>query len=624
MQLDFSTHAKRSPKLKRALDREFLNKADAEGRTDLDFLIIDVQRATERVRAEWKDAVVDVIRSQSRSTTFNWQAIERLVVLGNLQSQALGQVLEEALARKDVSYPKDRAIVYSLLDLSGMPPSAVTVSSDDQLRTSNRLLWLDLMITRVPRLEDAQQIILDAVSEGIFSVEHFRQRLSEMRSLGGKRIGDWLRTFRSKLHPNQQSEFDALVDEAFGPLALAAGSNEPKAVRDPDIRSVRTFALMDPVGASLPIGLALRRWRPSVGGKRRSAETKALLSFVRNALTYNRDAQLQYTYLTARKHKALKEALSANAAKSEVETLFLTLLEFLNRRFYEVVAKNFEFLHAYYGTKEGAPPRICLKGTFRLDANETVVSIFRDHQVDYEQQSDTAIERNSGFHHIKNTGTYFLENNLPKAAVEGTYVNPRLRIEQIREQAKFGGLGQVTTDWDRYWIGFDDAHQGDASFYKSTLIIPLTLSADVGQDFKQEVPIEDIDKSVFGFLCFDHRDVDYFDEGADVSMSEIFAGFLCHYVFTRLIYTDMSETFSNVCKILGKWNKPSRLHKLDQLARSGNVRTLQNIREQPPTQNSFDRFLLPSESATPGSKMQGIDQVLLNFTGRQMRNRAPS
>ncbi len=100
----------------------------------------------------------------------------------------------------------------------------------------------------MPRLEDAQQLILDAVSEGIFSVEHFRQRLGEMRNLGGKRIGDWLRTFRSKLDPDQHSQFDALVDEAFGPLALAAGSDEPKVVKDPDIRSVAHSASVRSLG----------------------------------------------------------------------------------------------------------------------------------------------------------------------------------------------------------------------------------------------------------------------------------------------------------------------------------------------------------------------------------------
>jgi hypothetical protein len=473
------------PKLLKALAKDLSGVVDSEGRSELDFLIIDLQDMPASRRSEWTEAVARIIRTKSLSDSFSWKAIERLVVLGGLQSSAVGVALEEALAARIVTDSRARAIAYSILDLCGMAPSAATIGADKQLRIENRLLWLDLMISRVPRLEDAQQIILDAVSDRQFNTENFWQRISEMRNIGGQRLGDWIRMFRAKIDPSEWDSFDSLVDEAFGPLAIAAGTQTIRtqtvsALSDPDMRSVRTLALMDPKGASLPVGLAVRRWQPDLQSRRMSGETKAVMGFLEKAVAFNRDAQLQYSYLTARKHKALRVAFEAKPKnRNRVESSFVEFLEFLNKRFYEVMTRNFELLHVYFSTRAGLPPRMSLKGTFRIDASETVVSIFRDHEADYQEYSDTAIEKNTGFHHIKETGSYFLENNIPKAALEGRYVNPRLNTSLIR--AEFGGRdneNELVAQWSKYWTGGNEQKKDDPSSYASTLIVPLTLLAE--------------------------------------------------------------------------------------------------------------------------------------------------
>jgi len=345
-----------------------------------------------------------------------------------------------------------------------------------------------------------------------------------------------------------------------------------------------------------------------------------MMALTQRAFSYNRDAQLQYHYLASRRHKAVREALSsAGPGLRQVEKALVAFLEFLNQRFYEATAKNFELLHAYYSSKGGVAPRICLKGTFRVNTSETVVSIFRDHDVDYEKQSDASIERNSGFFHIKETGSYFLENNLPSAVLQGRYVNPRLDTDAIHSEFRGKGqLSQLNNAWDRYWIGNNDTRTNDSSNYKSTLIVPLTLSVDnLTDDFRKEVPLEDVDRTVFGFLCFDHREVGYFDESTDVSIGQIFAGFLCHFVFTRLIFTDMSSTFKAVSALLGGRLKKLNLLKVDQLSRAGHMQSVQTIREQPQRQSVTNNFIVMSEHMTSAPKLQDLDQVLIDFAVKQ-------
>jgi hypothetical protein len=148
--------AKKVPTILKALDKDIRGIVDSEGRSALDFLITDLQNTSATHRKPWIEAVSHIIRTKDFREVTVWSALERLVVFGGLQSATLGVALEEVLAARQVPHSSARAIIYSLLDLCGMAPTAATISSDEQLRSEHRLLWLDLMIARVPRIEDAQ------------------------------------------------------------------------------------------------------------------------------------------------------------------------------------------------------------------------------------------------------------------------------------------------------------------------------------------------------------------------------------------------------------------------------------------------------------------------------------
>jgi hypothetical protein len=300
--------------------------------------------------------------------------------------------------------------------------------------------------------------------------------------------------------------------------------------------------------------LASSMW-PEITKSNRSGQTNAILGLVKRAACFNQGAIIEYGSLTAHKHEALKDAfLSSDRNLERLEYLTIDLLNYMNRKLFQNVYLNFEFIREYFDLKRISPPRICLKANFVVNSSNRVVSIFRDQPVKY--YSDVHIDGNTGFRSIKETGRYFFENNMPEAVLERQYVNPRLLTDIVKKDfSRLRSLDSVIRNWDRYWVEFDPSKRGDTSFYKSTLIVPLTLwNNELSGEFEDAINMrmtgEKIDRYIFGYLCFDHRDVDYFDEEQDSALGYIFADMLSIFVFTRKMYTEASRTFIDVQKLL--------------------------------------------------------------------------
>src|SRR5205085_1029937 len=158
--------------------------------------------------------------------------------------------------------------------------------------------------------------------------------------------------------------------------------------------------------------------------------------------------------------------------------------------------------------------------------------------------SDVRIEGNTGFLSVKDSGRYFLENDIPNSARRGRYRNPRLDVSRLNSVSTGARLPWWTSDWDSYWVDYSRDKAGDRSFYKSTLIVPLTLRNNaLSKEFISSVNLEGIDRYIFGYLCLDHRDSHYFDESTDIDIGYIFADLMSVFVFHRMVYTDLSKTF---------------------------------------------------------------------------------
>jgi hypothetical protein len=279
------------------------------------------------------------------------------------------------------------------------------------------------------------------------------------------------------------------------------------------------------------------------------------LRYMREITAFNHTALIQYSFLAAEKHKLLRELLDEDGADlQKISQRTSDLMAFLNAEFYGIVERNFDFLHEYFSRRGGVAPRICLKGNFRMNDSESVISIFRDAAVDY--NSNTDIRNNTAFFSIWLKGRYYLENNLPAATLKGEYKNPRLDTDMIRKEfdEDRSSASRLNRSWDSFWKDYRPT-EDRRSFYRSTLVVPLTIgSGDLTEAFEdtlaRKIGSQKPERAILGFLCLDNYEAGYFDEERDVQVAHSIADILSVYVFNRVMYTDASKTFRNVRSML--------------------------------------------------------------------------
>lgn len=286
------------------------------------------------------------------------------------------------------------------------------------------------------------------------------------------------------------------------------------------------------------------RWELEAG-----ADPGRLLRILQKANTFNHTSAVQYALVAGDRHKALKEALKGGRPAADILERYVALITFLNDAFETATAHNVRFLSACFKNRDATPPRICLKGNL-IDAHtDWIVPLFRSSKVDYD--SRVQIAGNTGFAHVARHGGYYLENDLPAAALRGEYVNPRL--DTVRIARDFGASPEaapaLSQAWPAYWTSIA-SEQPAGSCYRSTLIMPLKLwDSEVSPQFEEVLSSREIKTKIFGYLCIDHREAGYFWREVDVNMSKIFADALCALVLLRLNFTVHSKTVSTVRKM---------------------------------------------------------------------------
>ncbi len=309
-------------------------------------------------------------------------------------------------------------------------------------------------------------------------------------------------------------------------------------------QSIRTFLISTIFEYFSPLYIT---WKKTDALKKESdalLNSKRALNAIQDANCFNQSALIQFTYLMAEKHKDIKDEYRSHKKYTpELEDKVRSLVYFLNQDFHKNIFHNFEILHSYFCGRSKHEPRISIKGNFKTHHKDIIVSIFRDAEVLYE--SDADISENTGFSTIAKNGKYFLCNDIPALASKGNYKNPRLDIDSIKKAASKNKNKAITQSWKKYWHD-SSLNMDEKAFYKSTLIIPMTLwNNQLSDEFRKKIDITNIGRTIFGFLCLDNVDESFFIED-DIRVGYVFADLLSQYIFHRSVYTDYSETFSDV------------------------------------------------------------------------------
>lgn len=300
-------------------------------------------------------------------------------------------------------------------------------------------------------------------------------------------------------------------------------------------------------------------------------------AFMREVICYNQGEYIQYNFLAGELHKTLKDTLRESPTDvQKLRTLCGKLEEFLHETIYRVSLANFQFLKAYFRGRHAKEPRFCIKGNYKKGDKDHIVQLVREKKVNY--RSEYPLEENSGFLFVKNRGRYFLCNDIPKSIVDDGYRNARIdtTLALAYYEHKNAGLAtssnnheyQCDESWVKCWKAPQDHEDppspiDPSSCYKSTVIIPMTLwNNKLAPPFLTRLrtePKEKRSRVIFGYLCFDHVEANYFndylsdasdaEDGIDIDVGYIFADLLCLYMITRAMYTELSATFCKAMQV---------------------------------------------------------------------------
>jgi hypothetical protein len=307
----------------------------------------------------------------------------------------------------------------------------------------------------------------------------------------------------------------------------------------------------------------------------------------------------QYTFLSNKRHKELRLTLEklllaaerenkadgSSASNSNIpdsgETQSVADLEielkkklaelenYLSRQFSEIFRESFSCVKKYWEARSAINPRLCVKGI----NSDYLFVLERDSHDPAIPEDKILLSENSAFSEIASGKDFFLCNDIPKAVSLGTYKNGRIdsaaaSIYRRKVKSNTGCLLSLLRfllsflrllpskssfypdkEWRKCWKLPESGSASvfpDSAFYKSTLVIPMSFKTDnMEEEFIDEFQVDSkLDRAIFGFLCFDHPEIDAFNRESDVEFGYILADTLSQYLILQLTHTQFSTVYS--------------------------------------------------------------------------------
>jgi hypothetical protein len=316
----------------------------------------------------------------------------------------------------------------------------------------------------------------------------------------------------------------------------------------------------------------------SLPGAARDISNQDNLNYFREIIHYNQAKLIDYNFLGSQKHKLLKEnyysLLEAQSGELDFSTSKLKELQdqhrdlsvYLHSEFRRVCNKNFEYLKKFYSRKllQSEAPRICIK----VVREGRIITFHREKSNSILEEPEFPVRSNTAFKEIDDNGKHFLCNNIPLRVKNGTYINPRIyhsevlsdyKLPSFFRNLKFRFLNQNDYNWRDRWqrilVSESERELPNPKIcYKSTLVIPITLENQDGilsDELNTHLRIpEENSTLIFGFLCLDHKNINFFNHTEDVDIGYIFAEMISLYIVQLQNFTDYSSVFKDSLELL--------------------------------------------------------------------------
>jgi hypothetical protein len=318
--------------------------------------------------------------------------------------------------------------------------------------------------------------------------------------------------------------------------------------------------------------------------------SKVLGTVVKEGTCSLQGAFVDFYFCAAERHRTLKQKVQSPHRKNsttrlddELKNIVVDFHSFLHNRTEQAAKGTFGFIQRYFSERRatftGIAPRISIKVIGQAGDHRQVVDLVRDHPA-LGLSHVSNIDENTGFVQVCRTGQFFLMNDIPQAALDGRYKNPRLLSDYVDALANSRSIRSSRDlslkQWSTCWLGSGNDLNNS---YRSTLIVPLTLlNNQLSQEFRKGVNdrAKDFfvgnstspDRTIMGFLCLDHPDTHYFQE-EDIEIGYVFADWLAMFLFVRYMFTSLSSTLRDATQ--------RAFHNKDDLKR----RFLQNVINSP-------------------------------------------
>jgi len=294
------------------------------------------------------------------------------------------------------------------------------------------------------------------------------------------------------------------------------------------------------------------------------AHHKKIIEVFKEIVCTNQGELVEFVYEAGELHKPIKIEIN----KSENDRDIKYLSECCNRLETEIkkntdklYSSTYEKVLEYFDDRSEQPPRICIKGF-----NEgRLEDIFRRPMEDYLSDGKVT-ESDKGSLNVFEQGYAFLENNIPLQIKKGNYFNSRINSIEVANSLDNNNEFKNFDDWMKCWkdIIVTNPQSGEkkttrpspSSCYMSTLIIPMTLLRNsISKEIKKHFEIPKIDekdkcRAIYGLLCFDHTQKNFFNPETDISAGYIFADLFSLYLIYGLMYTKYSESFKKAKGLL--------------------------------------------------------------------------
>lgn len=291
-----------------------------------------------------------------------------------------------------------------------------------------------------------------------------------------------------------------------------------------------------------------------------------VLLCLKNYICSHQFTLAQYT-LSANEHYKKLDHMYSSSIRSrgndeELSKEMIALDDVLDKGLSDAFANVNNCVEVFFANRAKSLPRTCLKV---FEENKIITLLRWPERYPIETEGFGA-EENTAFNRISVGDKYYLCNDIPTAVVNNEYKNFRIKRDKVVEYKSLLDNGAVHDDiqnkWYEAWnppaffsenVGSSEQIAEPHTCYRSTLVIPMSLDKEsINEQFVNHFNTSsDGGNIAFGFLCFDHSDINFFNEIDDQLFGSILADMLSLYLMLQLSCTEYSAVYNNSLQLLG-------------------------------------------------------------------------